>query len=132
MRTALAQIFPATSAQLNTTLPNSVQVASTGVNQTFTSSAFKIEYGLGYAVQTIYNGVVNGTISLLSSNDGVNFDTISGTPTVISNPAAGTTGHFTWNVMQSNYQYVQFGYAASSTITNTTGLIRATIVYKGF
>jgi hypothetical protein len=132
MRIYQYQVYPGTSAQLNFSQPNSMQPATTGVGNTFSSSAQKIEYGLGYCVQAVYTGNINGTISLNASNDGLNFSTISGTPTVIIPPGAGSTGNFLWNVQQANYLYTQFAFAASSSLQSSTGTLRAVLVSKGF
>ncbi len=98
--------------------------SSTGLSGSVSSSAQRIEFTTGYSVQAIYTGGLNGTASLLSSNDGVTFDTITNTSQTFSG-----AGSFMWNVLSANYQYVQFSYTATSA---SSGLLSVNLFSKGF
>jgi hypothetical protein len=133
MRSAKYQILPDSfPIILDLSQANSLLPASTGVGHNLSSSAQKIAYNFGYAIQAIYTGNLNGTMSLNASLDGVNFSPITGTNVVISPPGAGTTGNFIWDVQSPNYFYTQFAFAASSSMASSAGTMRAILTSKGF
>lgn len=100
-------------------------LSTTGVAGTVSSSAHKIDYTVGYAMQAIYTGGLNGTLSLLRSNDGTNFSQIPGSTA----PIAGA-GNFVWDYStNASYLYVQGKYVASSA---SSGTLQFLINSKGF
>lgn len=101
-------------------------ISTTGITGLISTSAHKIDYTWAYAMQAIYSGNTNGVLSLLSSNDGVNFDTIVGSSAAIS----GSSGSYLWNVLSANYLYVQ-GQFLASTASASTGTLRFIINSKG-
>jgi hypothetical protein len=82
-----------------------------------------IEQAWGFSIQAVWTGSPVGTLSLQSSADGVNWDTIAN-----SSQAINGAGHFTWNYTGAFFPYVQLVYSK----TSGTGTLNATLSYKGF
>lgn len=99
-------------------------ISTTGVSTFVSTSAHKIDYTVGYAMQASYTGGLRGNLQLLSSNDGVFFTPIAGTLTSIA-----STGVFIWNVLSANYLYVQGQFLPTSASTGTLSFL---INSKGF
>lgn len=100
-------------------------LSSTSMSQDLASSAQKIDYTVGYSVQAVYTGSSpRGTMSLLASNDGQNFATITDSPTTIS-----SSGTFVWNIISANYDYTQFRFASSA---GSVGSLSVNFYSKGF
>lgn len=88
----------------------------------FQSIGQPLEHYTIYSVQAVYTGSPVGTLTLSSSNDGVTWDTISGTSQSVS--AAGST---MWNVQGAGYLFVRLEYA----FTSGSGSLSAIYVGKG-
>lgn len=103
---------------------------------TISSSAQPIDYtAWGYALQATFIGSQpQGTLSLLSSNDKINFVQITGSSTQFgaglpsSSAATGTSGVVMYNVRSANYQYMKVQFVPSSA---SSGQLTATLFSKG-
>lgn len=142
-RTFRSQIFPATTATIpfsnipggvgksvGIPTPNSLWPASTGVNQTLTSSAIMTELVQQFMVQVMYTGQLSGTINLLQSNDGLNFSPINtfGSSAFISQNTTGTTGNICLPQTTAPMWFTQFQFVPSSAIASSSNAaIRATM-----
>lgn len=104
---------------------NSLMLATTGVTQPISTSGFYIEYLLGYSVQTTFSGNWDGTVSLNSSNDGVNYTPITGASKAIS-----TSGSVMFNVWQARYQYTQAQFTPG--VNPSSGVLSFRIQAKEF
>ena len=108
------------------TLFNRTINASSGVVVAFSSSAQQIDYTTGYAMQATYTGIKpEGTLSLLGSNDGINFITIKNSEVAITGAASGTT---IWNVILPSYDFVKIKFQSTSA---TSGSLVGTFYSKG-
>lgn len=77
----------------------------------YQSSAQTIQYEVGFSLQAVYTGAQpQGTISLLGSNDGIHFVTVSGTSSLLS----GSTGSTLWNLPQAYYKFIKANFSATS------------------
>lgn len=97
-------------------------VVNHSMASSFQSAGQFLDHYTIYSIQAVYTGSPVGTLSLASSNDGVTWDTITGTSTAVS--AAGST---MFNVTITGYKWVRLEYVA----TSGTGTLNAFYVGKG-
>ena len=93
---------------------NSTFYSTSALTGTFSTSALKIEYTTGCAVQAIYTGGPTGALSLLASNDGINFSTIANSSNSITGP-----GNYIWNLLSPGFEFIQGNFTASSASSGT-------------
>lgn len=86
------------------------------LNTNYTSPTIDLTLYYGLSVQASWEGSGGGTgtIGLQVSNDGINYDTVTNSPTTLSG-----TGTFFWDVTntQAKYMQVYFTYASGSGTT---------------
>lgn len=102
--------------------------ATTGIAGSYSTSGFYIGLTTQCAVQALYTGNINGTLSLSSSNDGVNYDVITGSTTGINQNFNGSTGHMTWNIPFPGYSYILGNWVNASA---STGMLAFNLYSKG-
>jgi hypothetical protein len=98
-------------------------------SQVVSSSSLHIKYTQGYSVQfaTSANSGASstiGTVSLLGSNDNINFVPINGTTAFMS-----STGSVLINVGQAYYKYLQANFSSS---TPSSGFVVTTFLSKSW
>ena len=100
--------------------------ATSSIARDYPSSAQSIDFTFGYSVQATYTGIQpQGTLSLLSSNDDVNFVTIRGSSAYIAGASSGTT---IWNVRWPNYDSMRVNFSSTSA---SSGNLVVTFFSKG-
>lgn len=65
-----------------------------------------------HGLQIIYVGTATGTISILVSNDGTNFDSLTFSP-VLTQPA-GSSGHYAISLNQVPFSFLRVQYVNAS------------------
>lgn len=106
----------------------SIISATTGLSGSFSTSGVSIKFTNYLAVQAIFTGTFNGVLSLGASNNGVVYDTITGSTTGINVNLSGSTGHFTWNIPFPGYHFIQANFVNNG---GTNGALQFQLSSKG-
>lgn len=88
-----------------------------------TSVSFPVSQASIASLQAVWTGTPVGALTILISNDDVNYTTYTGSSVSI----AGSAGNFLWNLISCGFNFVRVLYTASS----STGTLNVTGSYKG-